>query len=111
MRLSFLLQLGDKYDIPPKYTLTSLLWHSSILLRAWALLIRFILPPQALVTTVAVKFKAMGMFTELHMGSTEIGFEAGITPASWPDALRTQAPPELTTLPPSTVMKQASTKV
>jgi hypothetical protein len=38
--------------------------------------------PQALVTIDAVKFKAMGMFTIDHMGSTFCGLLDGTEPAS-----------------------------
>ena len=62
-------------------------------------------------TTVAVKFKAMGMDTLDHIGSTVVGLEAGIAPASWPEALRIQAPPLETIFPPSTVSRQAFTMV
>ena len=68
-------------------------------------------PPQALVTTDAVKFKAMGMKTDDHMGSSVVGLDAGIAPASWPLAFRIHAPDEETIFPPSTVSKQAFTMV
>ena len=38
--------------------------------------------PQAFVTTDAVKFSAIGIFTDDHMGSTLDGLEAGIAPAN-----------------------------
>jgi hypothetical protein len=59
----------------------------------------------------AVKFNEMGMATFDHIGSTAVGFDAGMAPASWPDAFRIQHPPDETTFPPSTVSKHAFTMV
>ncbi len=55
---------------------------SPIFLRTSVLDIFFTTTPQALVTTDAVKFKAIGMFTFDHIGSTVEGFEDGTAPAS-----------------------------
>lgn len=62
-------------------------------------------------TTEAVKFKAIGIETLLHIGSRVPGFEDGIAPASWPDALRIQTPDDETIFPPSTESKHARVMV
>ena len=51
---------------------------------AWFLVIFAIQSPpnHEEVTTVAVKLRAMGMFTLDHMGSTFAGFDEGMAPAN-----------------------------
>ena len=43
-------------------------------------LARHVAPPQALVTTEAVKLRPIGMLTVDHIGSTAVGLLAGIAP-------------------------------
>ena len=62
-------------------------------------------------TTEAVKFKAMGMETEDHMGSTLAGLEDGTEPASCPEAFLIHTPELLTIFEPSTETNAERTMV
>lgn len=53
-----------------------------LLIRCFAIFDSFTLSPHALVTTLAVKFRAIGILTIETNASTLIGFDAGTAPAS-----------------------------